>query len=121
MGSAVAVAGKLPCWMGKNIHQLGEGLWLVRLSHAYCGDVCRPEQESQELHAEDDPKYGGCDGFIFCYVAERREVGVESDYKGDSEFGGIVDVFLLQDRESGNRTSSVDGLLYFLSTVSTGN
>ena len=46
----------------KNSHQLGVGLWLVQLSHASCGDVCRPEQESQELHAEDDLKYGGCDG-----------------------------------------------------------
>ena len=47
---------------GGNSHQLGVGLWLVQLSHASCGDVCRPKQESQELHAEDDLKYGGCDG-----------------------------------------------------------
>ena len=58
---------------------------------------------------------------VICDVAERREVGMESDYKGDSGFGGIVDGFLFQGRGSGNRTSSVDGLLYFLSAVATGN
>ena len=30
---------------------------------------------------------------VICDVAKRREVGVESDYKGDSGFGGIVDGF----------------------------
>ena len=58
---------------------------------------------------------------VICDVAKRREVGVESGYKGDSGFGGIVDGFLFQGRGSGNRTSSVDGFLNFLSAVSTGN
>ena len=46
---------------------------------------------------------------VIRYVAERGEVWVESDNKGDSGFGGIVDGFLFQGRGSGNRTSSVDG------------
>ena len=58
---------------------------------------------------------------IISYVAKRREVGVESDYKGDSRFGGIVVGFLFQGSGSGNRTSSVDGLLYFPRAVSTGH
>ena len=45
----------------------------------------------------------------------------ESGNKGDSWFGGIVVWFLFQGRGAGNRTSSVDGLLYFLSAVSAGN
>ena len=32
-------------------------------------------------------------------VMKRREVGVESDNKGDSGFGGIIDRFLFQGRE----------------------
>ena len=31
---------------------------------------------------------------VIRYVAETREVGVESDYKGDFGFGGIVDGFV---------------------------
>ena len=58
---------------------------------------------------------------VIRYVAEGREVGVESDYKGDYGFCGIIDGFQFQGRGSGNRTGSVDGLLYFLSAVSTWN
>ena len=80
------------------MHQLGEGLWLVQLGHVSCEDVCRPEQDAM---------------VIISYVAERREVGMEGDNKGDSEFGGIVVGFLFQGRGSGNRASSVNGLLIF--------
>ena len=51
---------------------------------------------------------------VICYVAERREVGVESDYKGDSGFGGIVDGFLFQGRGSGNSTSLLMACCTFL-------
>ena len=50
---------------------------------------------------------------IVSYVVDRREVRVESDDKGDSRFGGIVVGFLFQGSGSGDRTSSIDGLLNF--------
>ena len=58
---------------------------------------------------------------IISYVAERREVGMKGDNKGHSGFGGIVVGSLFQGRGPGNRASSVNGLLYFLRAVSTGN
>ena len=58
---------------------------------------------------------------IISYVAERRVVGMKGDNKGDSGFGGIVVGSLLQGRGSGNRASSVNGLLYFLEAESMEN
>ena len=58
---------------------------------------------------------------IISYVAERREVRMKSDNKGGSGFGGIVVGFLFQGRGSGNRTSSGNGLLYFLRAAFTSN
>ena len=107
---------KLPCWMGEEFTSVRGGTLARTISHASCGDVCRPEQESQELHAEDDLNYEGCDG---CHsLCCGKEGGWGGKWlQGDSAFGGIIDGFLFQRRGSGNRTSSVDGLLYFLSAV----
>ena len=69
-------------------------------------DVCRTEQESQELHAEDDLKYGGCHGY-HSYIAECKEVGMKSDNKGDCGFGNIVVGFCSKGRGSGNRLVQV--------------
>ena len=58
---------------------------------------------------------------IISYVAERREVEMKGDNKEVSGFGGIVVGSLFEGRGSGNRTSSVNGLLYFFRALSTGN